>query len=437
MLRTRVRSIPDWVFLIPRWSYKARSRNYSCGGLFGAWITNSNFVNQPVPVTIQASRGSQYTVDELHPSWRGRDKPSAFSGDVGGMFDSRTSGVTIGGVRRRRAYGISNPSLCNFQFDAEYIGPFLARDPNVVPPAVSHSDLNVLGATAIARCKPTNNVADVSVAVGEIFREGLPNLFGASLWKDKTAAARGGSEYLNSEFGWKPLASSIKDVAYAAANADSILSHYERNAGQVVRRRYAFPSETTESSGIVGPSNGFIYSQGWNSSVLNDISRPMPNLRYTTRTFRSVWFSGAFTYHLPRGYNSRNGLVSAAAKAGPLLGIELTPDVVWNLTPWSWAIDWFSNAGDVVSNLSDWATDGLVMRYGYIMEHVRSETTYYLDGPSQFKFTDGLIPGTVTAWSESKRRRAASPFGFGVSWEGMTPRQLAITAALGLTRVFR
>jgi hypothetical protein len=107
------------------------------------------------------------------------------------------------------------------------------------------------------------------------------------------------------------------------------------------------------------------------------------------------------------------------------------------LTPWSWAIDWFSNAGDVVSNLSDWATDGLVMKYGYIMEHSRHERTYYLDGPSQYNFLDRQIPATVTTWSETKLRRAASPFGFGVSWEGMTPRQLAITAALGITRVFR
>jgi len=33
-----------------------------------------------------------------------------------------------------------------------------------------------------------------------------------------------------------------------------------------------------------------------------------------------------------------------------------------------------------------------------------------------------------------KSRFPANPFGFGVGWEGLSPTQLAITAALGITR---
>jgi hypothetical protein len=169
---------------------------------------------------------------------------------------------------------------------------------------------------------------------------------------------------------------------------------------------------------------------------LLDTSKPQPVLYKTTRSFRHTWFSGAFTYHLPIGYKSRVGLVSAAAKAGPLLGIELTPETVWNASPWTWAVDWFSNAGDVISNLSDWAVDGLVLKWGYIMEHTLQSVTYTLVGGCRYKPYGLTFASPVTAWKETKRREKATPFGFEISWLGMSPRQLAISAALGITRVF-
>jgi len=153
-------------------------------------------------------------------------------------------------------------------------------------------------------------------------------------------------------------------------------------------------------------------------------------------TYRQVWFSGAFTYHLPTGFHSRNQLVSLATKARTLLGVDLTPEVLWNAAPWSWAVDWFSNAGDVLSNYSDWATDGLVMKYGYVMEHSSVRDRYYMDGPGRYKTTFPKLdrPSPIDAWVETKQRVVASPFGFGTSWTGMTPRQLSIAAALGFTR---
>jgi len=153
---------------------------------------------------------------------------------------------------------------------------------------------------------------------------------------------------------------------------------------------------------------------------------------------KETWFSGAFTYHIPSiALYKQTGMLEAVGKAQHLLGLELTPETVWNLAPWSWAIDWFSNAGDVVSNLSDWATDGLVLKYGYIMERITHEETYTLVGPSRLRFPTGTSASSVTLKYESKRRLPATPFGFGLSWNSFSPRQLAITAALGITRVFR
>jgi hypothetical protein len=143
------------------------------------------------------------------------------------------------------------------------------------------------------------------------------------------------------------------------------------------------------------------------------------------------WFSGAFTYYLPDNYYSRNKWKKAAAQLEILLGVELTPEVVWNLVPWSWAADWVANYGDVLSNVGDFGQDSLVMGYGYMMEKATSSHTYI----SQDHRVPGLPdPLTFKLSSETKRRVRASPYGFGLTWQGFTPKQLAILGSIGITR---
>jgi hypothetical protein len=129
-------------------------------------------------------------------------------------------------------------------------------------------------------------------------------------------------------------------------------------------------------------------------------------------------------------------MARSALMAKKTLGLSLTPDTVWNLAPWSWAVDWFTNAGDVISNLTDWAVYGLCLRYGYIMEHTIARDTYTYVGGSKgagFKRTEYLPPPIILE-VETKIRRKANPFGFGLTWNGLSPIQLAIAAALGITR---
>jgi hypothetical protein len=123
-----------------------------------------------------------------------------------------------------------------------------------------------------------------------------------------------------------------------------------------------------------------------------------------------------------------------ALEAKKLLGLSLTPDTVWNLTPWSWMVDWVSNAGDVVSNISDALFDGLVLRYGYMMEHTLTSDEYFFVGPTGFQPTNGPRPSSITLHHEVKKRVKATPYGFGLTWTSFTTRQLAILAALGITR---
>jgi hypothetical protein len=316
-----------------------------------------------------------------------------------------------------------------------YSGPILPINPRdaAYPGSaeLSIQKLNTMGATAIARCKPTNSVADAATFLGELYRDGLPSLAGSQTWRDKTITAKNaGNEFLNVEFGWLPLVNDVKKFAHAVTHANAVISQYERDAGNVVRRRYNFPVQRTVQTFDFGAPNTIAYYLP-NDSVFESGQRGRVSL--TVETVSRQWFSGAFTYAMPSGYDSRSKLERYASDADKLFGISLTPEVLWELTPWSWAVDWFSNTGDVISNVSDWATDGLVMLYGYMMDHSIVSHTYTLD-------KSGLVGSTVpvqplTMVTETKQRVGANPFGFGLTWDGLSPLQKAIAAAVGITRL--
>jgi hypothetical protein len=391
--------------------------------------------------------GTQITVSEGHP-WPPR---KGQQGDIGGDFSTAKSWIEVNPsassfrgpkVIEFAQYSNSSPPVLVNWSAREVVSnktPLLAVDPSgaeyrfSMPPYLNRSDADLMkmGAVAVSRCSPTNSVADVSTFLGETLREGIPRLVGAELWKSKTAAARrkaAGGEYLNVEFGWKPMVSDIRKIASAISHAERVLAQYEKDAGKQVRRRYRFPSETKKTVDVVAVDRtpyGYFHSDISGSLGRGKIVR-------TVETERHVWFSGAFTYYLPTGYDSRSSMMRNALLADKLFGVSLTPEVLWNLTPWSWAVDWFTNAGDVLSNVSSLITDGLLLRYGYIMEHTVHRVTYTWtsDGGS----TSSAAPSPVSFVAETKNRRRANPFGFGVTWDGLSPRQIAIAAALALSR---
>jgi len=79
------------------------------------------------------------------------------------------------------------------------------------------------------------------------------------------------------------------------------------------------------------------------------------------------------------------------------------------------------------------ASNGLVLKYGYIMEHSIVSDSYSFSGPTGFKTSD-VHPLVVKLVTETKIRRKATPFGFGLTLGGLSSTQKAIMAALGMSR---
>lgn len=435
--RTRARRVDDWISTIPPWIF--RQGHQSPVDSPAVWTTLDRGRYSGTDYLPNTPRGQQITVDENHRQeidvyHLGGD----FHGDIGGEFSMTKKGVFCDANSQTLTMVAQSPAVKNTYL---YEGPILATNPQNIqlPSNIGTSDLNALGTQAIKELKPTNNVANLAVDLLELKNEGAPKLYGASLWKERTNLARGaGSEFLNHEFGWLPLVSDIKDSCYAAVNYRKILDHYESNSHKLVKRSMDFPVKQSETWSVVnGAADVFIPSAAASGQFVDSALHRLGVVVKVRRDYERSWFRGTFTYHLPLGFNSHNALIDAASKAGPLLGIELTPEVVWSAIPWTWAADWISNLGDCISNFSDMAVDGLVMPYGYLMNHkVTTEEYIWTGDPGVNLRKCFCTPSSITSYVETKKRIRATPFGFGLNFSAFSPRQLAIMGALGLTRFF-
>lgn len=298
-------------------------------------------------------------------------------------------------------------------------------------PSPNFSSLNGAGATAISIVDPTNPNAQTGIALGEILKDRYIPIPVINTWMRRTGVAKAAAgEYLNAVFGWLPLVRDMKNTAQSVLDGNTILDNYRAASGTLVHREFAFPDVVETKQTDISVVHA-AYSSGVSLAEFHSAGTVPATQIDTTTTKR--WFSGSFTYHGNTGTSSFAKMMGIGSEAEKLFGVALTPDLVWELAPWSWAIDWFTNAGNVISNVNSFALAGLVMSYGYIMEEKTSTTTVY---PSSTGLTG--VTGTTPPTSRTvctKMRQEANPFGFGVEWEGLSPTQLAITAALGITRL--
>jgi len=299
---------------------------------------------------------------------------------------------------------------------------------------------------------PYNNKASVLATLIELLRGDVPGVL-RSLRRHlnlitrmkasgvKNAAQALGSEYLNVTFGWSPIIKDIESSIKVLLQLDRLIfpsDSTRRSVNRVLSTRGAtytgsifwttgscFATQTT--SGLSWDINKFTGNSGavevqvagtGSISVLED---------YTVRT--TARFNTT-----ARPSMSNNGHLDRTID---LLGLELTPEVIWELTPWSWLIDWFSNMGTVIGNLTNLGLSNVILNYAYSTARLRSRVGVQ-GKPTIVSTGNGArqISGYFDSLYEidHKVRIAASPFGFDVSLGSLNTGQWAILTALGLAR---
>jgi hypothetical protein len=242
-----------------------------------------------------------------------------------------------------------------------------------------------------------------------------------------------GGEYLNAVFGWKPFVNDLIKMYFLYQTIDKRLAQLVRENGKAIRRKATVEDDVTGNQVVTN------YSFPWANVIGAPANGGTGKTRYTveTRTTTRVWFSGSFRYYVPDIGSSQWTARAYAA----LFGALPTPELLWEVLPWSWLIDWFSNVGDVISNCSTNAVDNLTLRYSFIMKHVSTSTTctssVWADAstlPSD-NWRAAANTFTTTKLVETKVRvGGGNPFGLNVSLPSLSLYQLSILAALGISR---
>lgn len=299
-------------------------------------------------------------------------------------------------------------------------------------------DLGV-GTQFLNSLRPTKSAANLAQALIELFLD-LPRLPFEALIEAKRLTdtlKKGSSEYLNAVFGWAPIVSDIQKIVNAVANVTKIINQFERDSGKQIRRRAARPwtqqsdtvvSQTTGIGTTFGEGSGYygsrIFTSSFNARGASTVSE-----RYTEK----YAFSGAFMYLLAGEETFLDQMNRYGQLANKLLGIRLNLEVLWEIAPWSWLADWFSNVGSFIGLNTSIADDNLVIKYGYLMREVVYHRTFSHTG---IKFRNGFSTGprSLTYSYRSKERVGSTPYGFGLNPGSFSDYQWSILAALGLSR---
>lgn len=265
---------------------------------------------------------------------------------------------------------------------------------------------------------------------------------------DPNALAEFGGTYLKYQFGVSPTVSDIKSGAEAVVKADQIFGQYLRDVSQEVyrsRTRILDRQVGTVSTSKLIPGLGVGVNDVWlrddtgnfrwrvltlntpdhgptnvNSSMLLDYS--------ATRTVHAF---STFEYFVgdPDGFLGR--LEGYVQKAKQVLGGGLDAPTTWELTPWSWLVDWFFDIGGFLQYQQLVADNGIVAN--------RSGFTVTDDIVGALTLTPRGSGSTIRrpAYSgirlKESFRRPGSPYSMDLNWN-LSGFQWSILGALGLTK---
>lgn len=295
----------------------------------------------------------------------------------------------------------------------------------------SESTIRANGSTAVSRSHPLSPSVSLLTSAGELAKDGVPSPMEFIRWKrevrDILRTASG--NFLSYHFAWLPLLADIRRWARQVERSDAIIAEAKSaRSKSVIKVGYRFPSDLTSEK-----STTTAITRWWAS---NTSTGDGASATTVSKAESKTWFEAEYVNLMPIEPDQYSKSQEFRLRAKHLLGLELTPETLWELAPWSWAVDWATNFGDVLSSVSNTLSDGLVMRDGFVMHHWRREAVMTCQ-PVRYALNPNITlwsgPG-ATIVNETKLRFPSVPyFGFG-SVGDLTDRQLSILAALAIQR---
>lgn len=291
-------------------------------------------------------------------------------------------------------------------------GTFISHLPVSGIPGLAESAVHVVNAT-----NPSKPLVDIPVSIAEL--ADLPRIvrdtYGHILKRIVKGAAK---ENLRYEFAIKPAVGDfIKLLEFKKAHDQQMKLLSKLRQGSVVRKAFIAAGTAESYSGSVitvhsAPSE-FICSvtRGW------------------TRTSVQRWGYVSWTPNIPEFNKLIGSEADATFQAKKiLLGLTIDASTAWELLPWSWLADWFSNMGDWIA--SKRSLIPVSAGYPSICTTYRT-TVEWIPRPNQWcsNLTSGYQTSLVT-----KVRDKASASLPSANLPLLTGRQIGILTSLAVSR---
>jgi len=429
----------------------------------GFYVRDNSYLNYRQPdanllATLEAAGLAEFTdyeargfIDNGHP----------YSTESHEVNTSLRRELTYTNSQLVRRYGgptfVTSPTVASttaniFKFNDVSVGKTYI--PNLPLPLGTQYDLESDGKRAILATAPGVPEVDITQFLAESL-QAFPAIPGRALLSMRNLAS-GGDEWLNMLFGVIPTVGDGLDLAKALLEITKQLQKYRKHAGQFTRRQIQYPqsvksqiissSELSDQGYITtGPGLGFDskFHTGYTGSYSGYRFGGSPTnggVRVSTELFlsevREVSFSGSFVYYIPTSPDFFGRLGKYVVELDRVIGLGLDPTSTWQLTPWSWLVDWFFDIRESISLIEMSHDPNLVMNYGYVMESLNR--TVVAKSQFQNKYSNSGVSYcstyTKSAW---KRRLRANPYGFVKQTDSgvFDPYRLSVLAALGISRL--
>lgn len=233
-------------------------------------------------------------------------------------------------------------------------------DPRVILGSVTNAELIEDAWTILSKTNPSQAHVSVPTALGEL--KDIPSLvkgWGDGLLK---AAAKG-----NLSWRWaiKPMISDVRKLADFTNAANKRLRELKKlRDGKTLRKRCSLGTRTEES----GPTRELIHSNG-------------ASLYGQRREFAHQTKWGSCEWKLSPDSNLPQYSDADLKRFNKRVMLGITShgalETAWELCPWSWFVDWFSNVGDIISATNN--TVGCTWGRICVMRHSNAWRTYDFD----------------------------------------------------------
>lgn len=357
-------------------------------------------------------------------------------------------------------YSGSNPATATL-WDAQGAMGITGVRAGIVPTFPSKGAMSAMAAPLLRQTAPSQHEINLTRSLGEL--KDFPSMMKASklvlardphTFKNPKAAA---GQFLNVIFGVQPTMSDLQKMSETVIRASPILDEYIRqervrlrrkgtrvlgeysNSGTYVNEFGYTPSGSTTFGGDLSMHYSYVLPTSSSSSA--DVLKAHVN--WSVAATQRLVTSATYEYYIPQPEGFQGRMDEYSQLAQRLVGGGANAETIYDLTPYSWLVDWFFDIGGVIAYQQNLADNQMIaIRKSFsVIEQVYASArivdyTYDSSGVvGAYKLARPVRFNANTAIYRWKRvqRGVGNPYSVTPTWS-FSKQQWAIAAAMGLSR---